>query len=133
MDSIMVICVVGFVMLAIYKLFELYAKRKERILMIEKLAFMVENKEDNENRLKIRLPFVVDGDSGFGFGSLRISLLLIGIGTGCLFAVFIQIQYPYPRISSELISMIYFASISMFGGIGLLAAYLIEQRKRAQK
>ena len=133
MNDLVPILVVGFSVLGIYKIFELYVKRKERILMIEKLVSLVENKEDDENRLKIRLPFVVDGDSGFGFWPLRISLLLIGIGTGCLFAVFIQIQYPYPRISSELISMIYFASISMFGGIGLLAAYLIEQRKRAQK
>jgi len=131
MADLVPILVVGFSVLGIYKILELYAKRKERILMIEKLASLVENKEDDENRLKIRLPFVVDGDSGFGFWSLRISLLLIGIGAGFLFAFFMQIQYPDMHWS--LISLANTAAILFFGGIGLLAAYFIEQKKRAEK
>jgi len=131
MNDLVPILVVGFSVLGIYKIFELYVKRKERILMIEKLVSLVENKEDDENRLKIRLPFVVDGDSGFGFWSLRISLLLIGIGAGCLFAFFMRIQYP--DMSWSLISLANTAAILFFGGIGLLAAYFIEQKKRAEK
>jgi len=131
MNDLVPILVVGFSILGVYKIFELYAKRKERILMIEKLAFLAENKEDDENRLKIRIPLVIDGDSGFGFWPLRISLLLIGIGAGCLVAFFIRINYS--NMSWDLISLANTASILFFGGIGLLAAYFIEQRKRAQK
>ena len=131
MNDLIPIFVVGFIVLGVYKLFELYAKRKERILMIEKLASLAELKEDDENRLKIRIPLVIDGDSGFGFWPLRISLLLIGIGAGCLVAFFIRINYS--NMSWDLISLANTASILFFGGIGLLAAYFIEQRKRAQK
>jgi len=74
----------------------------------------------------------VDGDFGFGFWPLRISLLLIGIGTGCLVAFFIRINSS-SDMSWDLITLVNFASISMFGGIGLLIAYFIEQRKRMKK
>jgi len=130
--------IVGFIVLGIYKLFELFAKRSERILMIEKLAHLCENEEDKEKRLKIRLPFVFDGN--FDFWPLRISLLLIGIGAGCLFAFFLQIIYfngspiqLYREWASQfhdLIGLVLFASISFFGGIGLLIAFLIERKKK---
>ena len=126
------ICVVGFLVLGTYKTFELFARRKERELLIEKLSLLAENKEDDKNRLKIRLPFIGDGDSGFGFWPLRISLLLIGIGAGCLVAFFIRINSG-SDLSWDLTSLINVASILMFGGIGLLIAYFIEQRKRMKK
>jgi len=138
------IFIVGFLTLGTYKLFELFAKRKERILMIEKLAQLCVNEEDNEKPLKIRLPFILEGNSNLGFSSLRISLLLIGIGAGCLFAFFIQYftfagyslesYRDYFRKFGELIVLINFASISICGGIGLLIAFLVEQKmKRKEK
>ena len=139
-----VIFVIGFCVLGTYKLFELYAKRKERILMIEKLAHLFENEDDKEKPLKIKLPFISSNDLNFGYWPLRISLLLMGIGAGCLVAFFIQIiSYINitPRIDSyrdwvrpirELVTLVNFASISLFGGAGLLAAYLIEQKKRKE-
>jgi len=129
MNDLGPILVVGFSVLGVYKIFELYVKRKERILMIEKLASLSELKEDDANRLKVRLPFIVD--SGYGFWPLRISLLLIGIGAGCLVAFIIRLNNP--GMSWDLISLANTASILFFGGIGLLAAYFIEQRKRAEK
>ena len=120
---------VGFFVLGIYKILELYARRKERELFVEKLASLSELKEDDENKLKVRLPFMVNSD--VGFWPLRISLLLIGIGAGCLFAFFIRIGNP--DMSWDLFSLANTASILFFGGIGLLIAYFIEQKKRAEK
>jgi len=122
------IFIVGFIVLGIYKMLELSARKKEREMFIEKLASLSELKEDDANRLKDRLPFIVD--SGYGFWPLRISLLLIGIGAGCLFAFFMRIQYP--NMSWDLISLANTAFILFFGGIGLLVAYFIEQKKRAE-
>jgi hypothetical protein len=139
------IFVVGFCVLGTYKLFELYAKRKERILMIEKLLFLCENKGDKEEQLKIRLPFISRNDFDFGFWPLRISLLVIGIGIGCLIAFFIQSFLIYEahvelsnywdwyRQVKNLIVLLNFASISIFGGIGLLIAFLIEQKMKKTK
>ena len=130
MLDLTVILVVGFIVLGIYKLFELYAKRKERMLTIEKLAFLYENQEDSEGKPKIRLPFASVHDFDFGFWPLRIALLMIGIGIGCLSAFFIRIYTK--DLPWDLISMANFASISIFGGIGMLIAYFIEQKKKMQ-
>ena len=150
MYNLVPIFIVGFVMLAVYKVFELFAKRKERIFMIEKLAHLCENEDDKEKSLKIKLPFISSDDLDFGYWPLRISLLLVGIGAGCLVAFFIQIIYvsiyfdtfSNSHVNSyrdwvhqfrDLIALVNFASISLFGGIGLLVAYLIEQKKRKEE
>ena len=142
MFDLTAVLIIGFCVLGTYKLFELYAKRKERLLMIEKLSFLFENEEDKEKHLKIRVPFISGEDIDLGFWPLRISLLLIGIGAGCLLALFLQIFYfssssistyrDWVRDFRELIVLANFASISFFGGIGLLTAFLIEQRKKAR-
>ena len=134
------ILVVGFVMLAIYKLFELFVKKNERTLMIEKFASLCENKEDSDEKLKIRLPFISGNDFAFGFWPLRISLLLIGIGTGCLLSLLIQISYfnlspidsyrDWGHQFRDFVGLVNFSSISIMGGIGLLAAFLIEQKMK---
>jgi len=122
--------IVGFVMLCVYKVFELFLRRNERVLLIEKLASLCDqNEEDKEKRLKLQLPFIAV--SGSGSWALRISLLLIGIGAGCLLAFFFRLQYP--EMSWDLISLSNFACISLFGGIGLLIAFFIEQKKKVEK
>jgi len=141
MSDLVPIFVVGFCILGTYKVFELFAKRKERVLFIEKLASLYElNEEDKEKRLKIQFPFTSETNSGYL--PLRVALLLAGIGAGCLLAFIIQITIFYngSGIHSSyrdwsyefqgLILLVNFASISLLGGIGLLIAYLIEQRKK---
>jgi len=123
------VLIVGFVMLCVYKVFELFVRRNERMLLVEKLTSLNENEEDNEKRLKLQLPSIVAND--FGSWTLRIALLLIGIGAGCLLALFVRLQYP--EMSWDLISLTDFACISLFGGIGLLIAFFIEQKKKVEK
>jgi H+/Cl- antiporter ClcA len=130
MGDFTAIFVVGFVMLAVYKVFELFVRRRERMLLIEKLASLSEANENEGNRLKIQLPLIFESDSSFW--PLRISLLLIGIGIGCLSAFFIRIN-SNNNLSWDLESLVNFASIATFGGIGLLIAYFIEQNKKAKK
>lgn len=137
------ISIMGFITLGVYKLFELYVKKNERLLMIEKFASLCEYKEDSEERVKIRLPFISGEDSNLGFWPLRISLLLIGIGAGCLLSLLIITNtYNNSSIDSyvdwgrqfrDFIGLVNFASISFLGGIGLLAAFLIEQKMKAKK
>jgi len=139
-DALVPISIFGFCVLGTYKTFELFVRRKERMLMIEKLAFL---SDENENRPKIRLPFISVDDLNSGSWPLRISLLLIGIGAGCLLAFFIQLIYfnaspiqlyrDWIYQFQDLILLVNFASISFFGGIGLLIAFLIEQKNKKQK
>jgi len=55
-------------------------------------------------------------------GTLRASLLLIGAGVGLLIAYFLDRTYNMEEIA-------YFSMLFIFGGLGLGAAYLIEERK----
>jgi len=128
--------IVGFIMLCIYKVFELFVRRKERMLLVEKLASLSGNEEDNEKPIKLQLPFIYTNDSNSW--ALRISLLLIGIGVGCLVALYIQMNF-YSELSLlnynhyGTFALINFACISLFGGIGLLIAFFIEQKKKVEK
>jgi hypothetical protein len=123
------IFIVGFIVLGIYKLFELFVKKRERIMMMEKFSFLYENKELPDT---IRISPVFSNQSSVSW-PLRISLLLIGVGLGCLFAFFTQ--YALFDINDnnwkarELEAVVMFSFIAIFGGLGLLAAYLIEAKK----
>jgi hypothetical protein len=137
--SITAIFIVGFVVLGIYKLFELYAKRDERKSLIEKLPIFMENKDSTT---PIILPDILYKKNEFGSWALRIALLLIGIGLGAAVAFFVQWQFFGDTYNvhdweikshvEDMQAIIYFSFIAFFGGIGLLIAYLIEQ-KQAKK
>ena len=88
MDFITIPLVVGTITLGIYKLFELFVCKKERIAMIEKLADKLNTGEINSN-LSLNLNY---SRSRFTFGSLKSGLLMLGIGLGLLVAFFICIN-----------------------------------------
>lgn len=55
-------------------------------------------------------------------GALRASLLLIGAGVGLLLGYFLDRTFDMEEVG-------YFSMLLIFGGAGLGAAYLIEERK----
>jgi hypothetical protein len=55
-------------------------------------------------------------------GPLRASLLFIGAGTGLLIAYFLDRAYNMEEVA-------YFSMLFVFGGLGLGAAYLVEEKK----
>ncbi|PXV69199.1 hypothetical protein CLV62_101468 [Dysgonomonas alginatilytica] len=138
------IFVTGIVVLGIYRLFELFVRRQERMAIIEKLQ---NNVDLSAFANKFSLP-ILGGQSQMKLPSswsLRASLLLVGVGLGLLAAFFLELgltnsQSPEfahyddavkDNIRSS-VAIIYLASVSLFGGLGLLIAYLVEQRKEKQ-
>jgi hypothetical protein len=118
------IFIVGFIVLGIYKYLELFAKRKERIMFIEKFFENCDKKDLSNSFPKLPVSFESTGQN-FSYWSLRFSLLLTGIGIGCLLA-FLTANYFQKDMRYDTGGFIIFAYISTFGGIGLLASYLIE-------
>jgi hypothetical protein len=55
-------------------------------------------------------------------GTLRISLLLIGVGVGFLLGYFLDRTFDMDEVG-------YFSMLFIFGGLGLGAAYVIEEKK----
>lgn len=137
MGGIVAIFIVGIVTWGIYRMFELFARRKERMAIIEKLGSQAHS-VDIEGSLNQILFSVRHDNSSW---ALRISLLLIGIGLGALIAFFIQhtiiADFPMPGDSdwhirnevNEIKAILNLSCIAIFGGAGLLTAYLIENKK----
>ena len=129
MDFIMVPTVCGIFVLGFYKLFELFVCKKERLLIIEKMGEKFSS-EMLEN--KIKLPSV----GNLSFSALKFGCLFVGLGLGLLVAYLIctTTLEGYAEMSSErfnwnlreTISVIYGACVLLFGGIGLLTAFLVE-------
>ncbi|MEN6455761.1 MAG: DUF6249 domain-containing protein [Prolixibacteraceae bacterium] len=128
MDFITIPLVVGMITLGIYKLFELLVCRKERLAMIEKIgstfdASMIQNKFSFPEK---KLPV---------FGTLKIACLLLGVGLGLLvgFIITESVGLNQPGINDDwhmrdTIGIIYGASVLLFGGLGLLIAFIMEMK-----
>ena len=121
----MVPLIVGMCTLCVYKLFELFARRKERLNIIEKLGDKLDPSALDISG-KIKFGGIETGSTKFG--TLKFACLLLGIGLGLLVGFFIANYYVSPSLenSYEKESVIYGASVLLFGGLGLLISFLIE-------
>jgi hypothetical protein len=110
-------------------LFELFAHRKERLIMIEKFGSgfdpsMVQNK------------FTFPEKSQPMFGTLKIACLLLGVGLGLLVGFLVSQSFGLNILMDgnnsyyirESVGVIYGASVMLFGGFGLLVAFILEMR-----
>ena len=122
LEFITIPLVVGIITFGIYKLFELYARRKERLLLVEKLS-------ENVDLEKFNMVFPsMPNFSVNKFTSLKAGCLLVGLGLGLL-AGFL-IVFAYEVKDYELKSMAIGSTILLAGGISLLIAFFVEQRIR---
>jgi hypothetical protein len=127
MDFIMIPLIIGIVTAGIYGLFELFARRKERLAIIEKIG---DKLDASAFEGKLRLPGYM---RNFSFSALKIGSLMAGIGLGLLVGFFISAVWldsghtPGDNwVEREFIGVIYGASVLLFGGISLLVAFIIE-------
>ena len=116
-DILVPIGVLAIIFGCIYKLFELFVGRKERIMLIEKLQ-------------PEQLSHGVAGHLKFStyFTTLRTGCLMLGIGLGLVAGYCIDPQTIY-----EVSSIIYAASVLIGGGLGLIAAFLTELKLNKKK
>lgn len=129
MDFIMVPLIVGIVCAGIYGLFELFVRKKERLAIIEKIG---DKLEPSAFDVKIGLPRLA---TNFSFSSLKTGCLLAGIGLGLLVGFIISVSLIDFNLDGrrELISTVYGASVLLFGGIGLIIAFVIELKLSKDK
>lgn len=128
MDFIVVPVVCGIFVLGFYKLFELFVCKKERLLIIEKMG---EKFTPEMLGNKINLSSV----GNVSFSALKFGCLFVGLGLGLLIAYLIcrtTIDDYVVRNADwnwevrQTISVIYGACVLLFGGVGLLASFLVE-------
>ncbi len=122
MDFLMVPAIMAIVFATIYGLFELFVRRKERLLIIEKFADRMDLAEMQKKASAQLL--------GFSFNALKAGSLLIGIGLGLLVGFFLA---NVTAVEWEDKGILYGASVMLFGGLGLIVAFIIEIKLAKKK
>ena len=129
LEFIFVPVIFGIVTLGIYKIFELFVGRKERLLMIEKWGNTPEGLAISG---KMPYPFKTEKS----YVALKFACLMLGLGVGLLVGFLIssywQSLLPLAERTAyhtrETIGIVYGASVLLFGGLGLLVAFLLERK-----
>ena len=126
----------------IYMVFELFARRGERKMLIEKIVEI--GKADVGRYLNEYL-----GNTGMANifrmksrGSIRGALLMLGIGIGVMAGFFINYllvgdayltsNRHWDVCNEEVVVVVYIASVCIFGGLGMLIAYFIERKENGK-
>ena len=121
LDFIMLPTVIGIIVLGIYKLFELFVRKKERLIIIDKIGDKL-------------TPDVLNGKIDFSanipnlsFSALKFGCLLMGLGLGLLVAFAVHYNFAdFIYSSYTMQTTVYGACVLLFGGLGLLIAFIIE-------
>lgn len=125
MDWIVIPANVLIIFGTIYKVFELYVRKEERKLIINKIE-EIKGVDLSETNLDM------GNNRGNRFLSLRIGMLVFGIGLGCIISVLLMVmllprlnQLTNPYYGKEILSS---SCICLFGGLALVISYIIEQK-----
>jgi len=129
MEFIAVPLVVWICVSGVYGLFELYARRKERLAIIEKMG-------NNFDSTHLGGKLNIFNVSEKSFSSLKVGCLLAGLGFGLLVGLLIStvLVTNQPQFGNEhwridrYFETAYGASVLLFGGIGLLISFVIENK-----
>lgn len=130
MDFISIPVTFGIGAYAFYKLIELFVRKKERLLIIDKLSQLEKANIENLNLSNI----FGDGKSfKNAYLTLRIGSLLAGLGLGLLVGYIIinTTIGGFERASYEIrqtMSVVYGSSTLLFGGLGLISGFIAERR-----
>ena len=133
-EAIMVPAVCGMFIFGFLKLFELFVCKKERLLIIEKMG-----DKFTPDMLEHKINFSSVGK--FSSTALKFGCLFMGLGLGLLIGYLIcsttlegyAEMESFNRNMRETVSIIYGACILLFGGIGLLTAFLVELKINKDK
>jgi len=131
MDFIIAPTVVGIITLGIYRLFELYVRKKERILLIDKLVSTLDNINPNFEHI-MSLNFLPRNK----YATLKGACLLIGLGFGILagFLIHLCVTESFTMIiQHDVKGVIYGAPIFICGGLGLVFAFILEMKFSKKK
>ena len=141
MDFIVVPLTTGIVFAAIYGLFELFVRRKERLAIIEKIG---DKLDASAFEGKLGLPSYKGNH--ISFSSLKAGCLLTGIGLGLLVGFLISTVLAVGGGDdlflsdgwrgwhrSDVAGTVYGASVLLFGGIGLLVSFVIEMNMKKKE
>ena len=124
----MVPAVVGIITLGIYRLFELFVRKKERLMIIDKIGDKL-------------TPEILSGKIDFSTNipklsssALKFGCLFMGLGIGMLVAFAVHYNFAdFVESSYQIRSAVYGSCVLLFGGLGLLIAFIVELKVSKKK
>lgn len=121
MDFIMVPAVMGIITLGIYKLFELFVRKKERLTIIDKIGDKL-----TPDILNGKIDCSTDIPK-LSSSALKFGCLFMGLGIGMLVAFAVHYNFAdFVESSYQIKSAIYGSCVLLFGGLGLITAFIVE-------
>ena len=131
MDFIIPPLVIGIISYFTYMVFELFARRKERMFLIEKMGQNLTPLDSSV--LKSQFCSLLPSFPKKSFTGLRTGCMLVGLGLGLLIGLFIALYIEYIPTTEgwrrdSFCSAAFGASVLSFGGLGLIISYIIENR-----
>ena len=120
LDFIMIPANLAIIGICIYRIFDLYVRRPERLNIIEKMSEL----KSVDSEFKVNIDFVSKSSNGI-FTSLKLALLFCGLGLGLLVGFFLMTSGPR-NLDYSGKELVIGASTLFFGGLGLLISFLIE-------
>lgn len=113
-----------------YSLFELYARRKERMFLYERLG---DRLGSEAFKGKIELPLFAGSSIPFfpSFSGLKFGCLLVGVGLGLIVGMILDVTMVLPLGNEwqfqKISGIAYGAPVLFFGGLGLIISFLVEK------
>ena len=121
MDFIMVPAVMGIITLGIYKLFELFVRKKERLIIIDKIGDKL-----TPEILSGRIDFSTNIPK-LSSSALKFGCLFMGLGIGMLVAFAVHYNFAdLVESSYQIRGAVYGSCVLLFGGLGLITAFIVE-------
>ncbi|MDR2473174.1 MAG: hypothetical protein LBD53_06355 [Tannerella sp.] len=123
----------GIVFYFVYKVFELFVRKNERIAIIEKLGQKIS--ETDTSVISAQLSSLLGSFPKRSFTGLRTGCLLLGVGLGFLVGLFICYYLNSSNVYQDkwelhnLYGIAYVASACFFGGAGLIVSYVLEKKR----
>ena len=127
--------VVGFIVLGIYKVIELFVRRRERLMLMEKLdgealGEFIRNGGLPQSSFPQR-------NTGIRFGVLHFAAAVLGLGIGmvCGFSVLFTVFSPnvLDHLPWYLRNMCEAGSVLLFVGLALVISFIVEYKLTSKK
>ena len=115
-----------------YMTFELFARKQERMSLIEKMGQNLTPIDSSV--LNVQFSSLLPSFRKKSFTALRTGCLFVGFGLGLLVGIFICLLISSNKLNlgnldrNALYSFAYVAPVLLFGGLGLIISYNIESK-----
>ncbi len=116
------IFITGIVFLAIYKIIEVFVRRKERLTLIEKITELPPDLLVDKFSGMQSLSQLLSSGGDSKFTALKWGLFAIGIGAGCVISTVMALNTQSYKYQVTYMS----GCVLLGGGLGLLIAFIVE-------